>query len=245
MEEVLLHSADQDARSLLAAAQPDWNRAVPHCPTWDTAELVRHMGGILAWMAAIVTSRQRVSRRTLPPPPADPGELPAWYLARLDEALDVLGSADRQAATWTFSSTGDHRVAWWNRRLAAEVAVHRWDAQDAASVGGGPAPRPIGGDVAAAGVAEFMTEFLPGLLSGAPAGALGGTLHLHATDGPTEWWTDLDAPAPAVSGHLKADTAVRGTRSDLLLWLNNRGAADRLDVFGPREIVDHWKQLEF
>jgi hypothetical protein len=74
---------------------------------------------------------------------------------------------------------------------------------------------------------------------------LGGTLHLHATDGPTEWWTDLDAPAPAVPGHLKADTAVRGTRSDLLLWLNNRGAADRLDVFGPREIVDHWTQLEF
>ena len=84
MEDVLLRSADQDARSLLAAAQPDWNRAVPHCPKWDTAELVRHMGGILAWMAAIVTSRQRVSRRTLPPPPADPGELPAWYLARLD-----------------------------------------------------------------------------------------------------------------------------------------------------------------
>ena len=52
MEDALLRSADQDARSLLAAAQPDWNRAVPHCPKWDAAELVRHMGGILAWMAA-------------------------------------------------------------------------------------------------------------------------------------------------------------------------------------------------
>ena len=62
---------------------------MPHCPKWDTAELVRHMGGILAWMAAIVTSRQRVSRPTLPPPPADPGELPAWYLARLDEAKRI------------------------------------------------------------------------------------------------------------------------------------------------------------
>ena len=210
MEDALLRSADQDARSLLAAAQPDWNRAVPHCPKWDTAELVRHMGGILAWMAAIVTSRQRVSRRTLPRPPADPGELPAWYIARLDEALDALGSADRQAATWTFSSTGDHRVAWWKRRLAVEVAVHRWDAQDAASAGGGPAPRPIDGDVAAAGVAEFMTEFLPGLLSGALAGRWAARFMCTPPTGPPSGgpiWTRPPRPYPGTSRPLQPSAA--------------------------------------
>jgi len=64
------------------------------------------------WMAAIVTSSERVIRRTLGPGPADPTELPRWYLAHLDRALDVLGSADPGSQTWTFSSTGDRRVAW-------------------------------------------------------------------------------------------------------------------------------------
>jgi uncharacterized protein (TIGR03083 family) len=242
----LLHSAGEDARSLLAAARSDWNRPVPHCPAWDAAGLVRHMGGILAWMAAIVTSGQRVSRRTLDPAPADPAELPVWYLVCLDRALDVLASADPDSVTWTFSSTGDHRVAWWHRRLAVEVAVHRWDAEYAvAADGGGPSPHPIDGDVAAEGVEEFMTEFLPGLLSQESTGALGGTLHLHATDGPTEWWADLDAATPGVPGHVKADTAIRGTRSDLLLWLNNRSAPGTVDVLGRQEILGHWKNLRF
>jgi uncharacterized protein (TIGR03083 family) len=123
------------------------------------------MGGILMWMAAVVTSRERVSRRTLDPAPEDPAELTRWYLANLDRTLDVLGSADPDSGTWTFSSTGDRRVAWWNRRLAVEVAIHRWDAEHAVTADGGPPPNPLDGDVAAAGIEEFIIEFLPGLLS--------------------------------------------------------------------------------
>jgi hypothetical protein len=40
---------------------------------------------------------------------------------------------------------------------------------------------------------------------------LSGTLHPHATDGPTGWWIDLGAADPAVSGHAQAGTAVCGT----------------------------------
>ena len=238
-----LRSAGDDARSLLAAAQDDWARTVPHCPGWDTADLVRHMGGILLWMAAVVASGERVSRRSLDPAPADPAELPRWYLAVLDQALDVLGSAQPDSPTWTFSSTGDQRAGWWDRRLAVEVAIHRWDAEHALAAGGGPAPSPLDGEVAAAGIEEFMIEFLPGLLAQQAPGELGGTLHLHATDGPAEWWIDLGAGGPAVSGHAEADTAVRGTRSDLLLWLTNRSSPGSVDVAGRQEIVDRWKQL--
>jgi uncharacterized protein (TIGR03083 family) len=239
----LLHSAGDDARSLLTAAQGDWERPVPNCPGWDTADLVRHMGGILAWMAAIVTSGERVSRRAVDPAPADPSELPRWYLASLDHTLDVLGSAGPDSGTWTFSSTGDQRVGWWDRRLAVEVAIHRWDAEHALGTAGGPAPSPLDADVAAAGIEEFMIEFLPGLLAQQPTGEFSGTLHLYATDGPTEWWIDLGAAGPAVSGHARADTAIRGTRSDLLLWLTNRSSPGSVDVAGRQEILDRWKQL--
>lgn len=238
----LLHTAADDARALLAAARADWERTVPDCPEWDAADLVRHMGSILMWMAAVVTSSERVSRRTLDPAPADPAELPRWYLANLERTLHVLGSADPDAETWTFSSLGDRRAAWWDRRLAVEVAIHRWDAEHAAA-DGGPAPHPLDADVAAAGIEEFIIEFLPGLLGQEAIEELSGTLHLHATDGPAEWWIDLDAAGTAVRQHAKADMAVRGTRSDLLLWLTNRGSPDALDVAGRQENLGRWRQL--
>jgi hypothetical protein len=46
-----------------------------------------------------------------------------------------------------------------------------------------------------------------------------------------------------VSGSAVADTAVRGTRSDLLLWLTNRSSPGSVDVAGRQEIIDRWKQL--
>jgi uncharacterized protein (TIGR03083 family) len=239
----LLHTSAEDARALLAAAETGWERPVPHCPDWNAADLVRHTGVILLWMAAIVTSRERVSRRTLDPAPEDLADLPPWYLTNLERTLEVLGSSDPESETWTFASSGDRRVGWWTRRLAVEFAIHRWDAEHAVATDGGPPPRSLDGDVAAAGVEEFITEFLPGLVSHETIEGLSGTLHLHATDAPMQWWIDLDTGGTSVHEHAKADTAVRGTRSELLLWLTNRCPLDTLDVFGRREILDRWAQL--
>jgi uncharacterized protein (TIGR03083 family) len=239
----LLDKSAADARALLAAAQTGWERPVPHCPGWNAAGLIRHTGEILAWMAAVVTSRERVSRRSLDPAPEDVADLPAWYDANLERTLEVLGSADPQSQTWTFASSDDRRVAWWIRRLAVEVAIHRWDAEDAVAAGGGPPPSSVDGDVAAAGVEEFITEFLPGLLSQEAVEGLSGTLHLHADDRSMDWWIDLNNGGTSVHEDAKADTAIRGTRSELLLWLTNRCPSDTLDVFGHRENLDLWAQL--
>lgn len=241
--DVLLHSAADDARTLLATARSGWNRAIPQCPGWDAADLVRHQGGIFRWMTAIVTTRERIRRRDLDPAPAEAADLADWYLASLDQTLEVLGSANPESATWTFSSTGDWRVNWWHRRLAVEVAIHRWDAEHAVTADGGPPPAPLNGDVAAAGIGEFMTEFVPGLLSQTADGGLSGTLHLHATDGAAEWWIDLSTARVAIPQHARADTAIRATRSDLLLWLTNRSSPEALEILGRPEIPDRWKQL--
>lgn len=239
----LLTTTAADGRDLLAAAESDWSRPVPHCPEWDAADLVGHVGAILAWMARIVTTGERVSRRDRETPPADHGELAGWYSAHLDRTLDILASTDPETKTWTFSSRGDSRVGWWRRRLPVELAIHRWDAQHATGIDSGP--QPLDGDVAAAGIEEFLTEFLPGLLAADTVNGLNGTLHLHATDGESEWSIDLDglADAIAVPGHAKADTAVRGTRSDLLLWLTNRTPSHSLEVLGRPEVAERWTQL--
>jgi uncharacterized protein (TIGR03083 family) len=241
----LLTTTAADGRDLLVAAEADWSRSIPHCPNWDAAELVGHVGGILAWMATIVTTGERVSRRDRETSPADRGELAGWYAAHLDRTLHILTTTDPESSTWTFSSRGDSRVGWWRRRLAVELAIHRWDAQHAATLDGGPAPSPLDGELAAAGIEEFLTEFLPGLLACDGVEGLAGTLHLHATDGPSEWWIDLDtrADAVAVPGHAKADTAIRGPRSDLLLWLTNRDPSNPLEIVGRPEISTSWAQL--
>jgi hypothetical protein len=169
---------------------------------------------------------------------------PDWDAAGLVRHTgSIFEWADPTSETWTFSTAGDRRVGWWCRQLAVEVAIHRWDIEHAAAGAGRCTPRPLDGPVAAAGVEEFVVEFLPGLLAQEGIKGIGGTLQLHATDAPVEWWIDLDAAGTALPDHAKPDTAVRGTRSDLLLWLTNRGPLDSLDVRGNHEILDRWQQL--
>jgi uncharacterized protein (TIGR03083 family) len=237
-----LSCADHDARLLLAAAEPDWARPVPHCPEWDAAELVRHTGGILGWITAVVTSGERVSRRDLPTAPEGLNELGPWYLASLARTLDVLSAADPAAEMWTFSPTGDRTTGWWCRRLAIEVAIHRWDIEHAVALAGGDAPQPIDGDAAAAGIEEFFLEFLPRLLGQDGVSGIAGTLHLQASEDPASWWVDLDEGGALLAESAEAGTTIRGTRSDLLLWLMNRGPLDSLETSGDID-TSSWSQL--
>ncbi len=239
----LLTVAAADGQDLLTAAEGDWARPVPDCPGWTAADLVGHMGAILGWMAKIVTTGQAVPRRDRETPPAGQEALTAWYATHLDKTVAVLTATPPESSVWTFSCVGNHRAGWWRRRLAVELAIHRWDAQHAAA----PAslPPPLDGNVATAGIEEFVTEFLPGLLAQPGLDGLTGSLHLHATDGASEWWINLDDKelAVAVPGHRKADTAIRATRSDLLLWLANRQQPGVLEISGPPEVAARWLQL--
>ena len=226
-----------------AAAGTDWGRPIPHCPEWDAAELVRHTGSVLEWMGAIITSRERVIRRTLDPAPDQPADPSAWYLSTLDRTLNLLASTDPESTTWTFSTPGNRRVAWWIRRLAVEVAVHRWDVEHAVGADGS-APRPVDRGVATAGIGEFVVEFLPELLSQESVVGLHGTLQLQSSDGGDWWWTDLGARSSSTEIRATATRAIRATTSDLLLCLNNR-RADTLQASGGLRIFDEWQQLRF
>jgi uncharacterized protein (TIGR03083 family) len=237
--EYFLAAADSDARTLLAAAEAGWRRPIPQCPEWSASELVGHTGVIMLWVSAVVSRRKRVSRRALERPPRDPVELKQWYLRAVDNAFTVLGAEDPESETWTFSSSGDRRVGWWYRRLAVEVAVHRWDAQQAVSGGGGAPIQPLDGIVAASGIGEFLQEFVPGLLAAMGIGDHAGTLQFSAIDTHDEWSIDLGAGAPAP--HKSITAAVQGSRSDLLLWLMrsnlllwllNRGRTESLELRG-------------
>jgi hypothetical protein len=106
------------------------------------------MGGILAWMARIVTTGEPVPRRDRELPPAGHAEMPFYYSAHLQRTLGHPDHHRPGSPAWTFSSRGERRARWWQRRLAVELAIHRWNAQHAFRLragrpGGGARPRSL------------------------------------------------------------------------------------------------------
>jgi uncharacterized protein (TIGR03083 family) len=244
----LIDAVRREGEALARAADTAPDAAVPSCPEWDMAGLVGHTGMVHRWTAEVVRRGERVSRRDLPPPPDAHDERARWFRGGVDELAGVLSGADPDSQTWTFSSSGDRRVWWWCRRQAAETGTHRWDAENAALAAQlGGAPVDLDSDLAVAGVDEYLTDFLPGVVDREGLD-LHGSLHLHATDDGVdgEWAVDLGArPVSSRREHTKADTAIRGPVSDLLLWLWNRlpGGGARLEVFGSSDPVVAWPRL--
>jgi uncharacterized protein (TIGR03083 family) len=141
-----------------------------------------------------------------------------------------LAAPDAEIKTWA----GMKPPAWLRRRMTHELSVHRWDAQAANG-----SPEPIAADVADDGIDELLEEFLPV----ADVSGVGGTLHLHATDGDGEWFIETADGLSWTRAHEKGDVAVRGTTSDLLLLLWGRGTPDRVEVLGDAAVLERWRAV--
>jgi uncharacterized protein (TIGR03083 family) len=206
-----------EGAALVAAARLGLATTVPSCPGWDVAALVAHTALGYRWVTRIVSTHAdaEVSRDDLPPArAADPVEA---YEESLAELVDTLANDTPDAACWNWSR-GNRTVAFWCRRMAQETAVHRWDAENAHGVA-----TPTEPELAADGVDESLTVFLPDYLYEEPRDGLSGTLRVEATDTGDVWlgtlWPDRSEVRRA-SGD--ADAVLRGAASDLHLTLWGR-----------------------
>lgn len=143
---------------------------------------------------------------------------------------EQLAAADPAAEVKTWA--GVKPPSWLWRRMTHELSVHRWDAQAAADE-----PDPLATDVAEDGIDELLEEFAPN----ADLSAVGGTLHLHATEGDGEWFLETAGGLAWSRAHQKGDVAVRGTPSDLLLVLWGRLPVERVEVLGDATVFDRWR----
>jgi uncharacterized protein (TIGR03083 family) len=176
-----------------------------------------------------------------------PGELPAVPAGLLDlfegtaaELEAVLRAADPAQPVWTWWEA-DQTAGFWQRRMAHETAVHRWDAQLARGD-----PQPIESELAADGLDENFDVMLPERRRWAKSARQGAgeVYHFHRTDGPGEWAVRFAPDGPVVTReHVKGDVAVRGPASDLLLVVWQRIPADRLDVFGDAALLERYFEL--
>lgn len=233
--EEYLTSLDADGSAFAVAAEGNLTAPVTACPGWTVADLVHHLGRVHRFWATVVRDRMTEMDRASMIDPARPDDedLPAWYRDGLTELQLTLAATDPATTVWTWSP--QQNVAFVQRRMAQETAVHRWDAQLAAH-----APEPIGAALAIDGIDEFLSYHL------ADEGAdeeerISGSVHMHVTGADVsggEWMVRFDGRSPVVShAHEKGDVALRGTGSDLLLALWRRVPLADLDVIGDGNVA--------
>ena len=223
----LVEAARDGGTELADSADGRLERPVPSCPGWTVGDLVGHVAGVCEFWTAILGGT--------PPgevqfgPSAGLGEEIGHLRQRLDALLASIDGADPAARCWTWAPWAQN-VGFVQRRMAQEMAIHRWDAANAV---GDPAPVPIG--LAVDGLDEFLHLFL-GRRPAPGAEPVEGSVLLHATDceGAGEWEI---VPAPGTdtgfdvrAGHAKSDAVLRGMASDLLLtlWRRTDGAVEVL-----------------
>jgi uncharacterized protein (TIGR03083 family) len=238
-----LNAIERECAALTIALRNGATRDVPSCPGWRVADLAVHLGIIHRWATEMVRSRAsnplREREKLFGVDPDDPA-LVEWFEQGTRELVEVLRSTPADTPVWSW--TPEQSVRFWTRRQAHEAAVHRWDAQDAL---GASAPAAIDSTLAADGIDEWLSVFaVSRSRQSSTRIGLGESYHFHCTDEHGEWvvrfkGSDIDVK----SEHVKADVAIRGGASDLLLFLWRRKSTESLEVLGDASLLERWSEL--
>lgn len=243
IKELALRRLQADGAAFFEAASRDPDAAVPGCPGWTVDKLVGHVGRVHTWAAQVVTSRTRepISSRLFPEGPEDAPDLRLdWGRERHADLLAALAALDEHEPIWVFlprSAVGEG--AFWLRRQAQELMLHRWDAQQATGT-----PEPLDPELAADGIDELLTRFVaPSKSYTTRVDDTGRAMHIHCTDRDGEWLVRFTPQGLEVTReHAKGDVAVRGSAEQLLLLLWNRTGHEGLEVFGDASLLDGWRE---
>ena len=227
-----MESLRNDTTEMASVAAGNMDRRIPGCPDWNMKRLVQHAGEVLYFWTEIaehqLQSYKDVERATIPD---DENHLLPWFHEVAEHAIAVLSASVPTEHVWTWAPNKD--VGFIQRRMPQELSVHTWDARSAVSED----PRPIDPLMAHDGINEFFDTFCRGY-DERKGPDISGSLHLHQTDGEGEWLVHY-SPHGIEFGHehAEADSAVRGSASDLLLMLWRRVPTDseKLEVFGDEE----------
>ena len=224
-------------QAVVANADPDAD--VPSCPGWAVAELVHHLGSVYRWVqlhvvrGVITPPERRLEQFTEEPPAAD--QL-SWFDEQFSELLDTLERLDEDLPAWNWAPA-PRRASFWQRRMAHETTLHRWDAQTAIG-----RVEPIPTRLATDGIAEVLDTWLP-------AGRrdqdreYAGLVALEAVDAEHTWLIRLRAEGIALldtetifdDDEHRPVVIAEGPASDIFLALWGRVGFDVLEVTGDED----------
>lgn len=236
----IIGSESERVCELLAGGPLD--AAVAGCPGWTLGDLGVHLVGVQRWATQILNTGTPAD--VTEPPTADQASTALRQSSQ--DLVAALSQIDPMAPCWNFSEA-PQVAAFWFRRQACEVAVHRWDAEAAVST----TPAPIDPATAAHVIDEFLHMSLPRIFTREQidVSTLVGDVHVHCTDldgldAPGEWTFEIvDGSLVVTDDHRKSAVALRGTASNLALALYQRTALDSVDVFGDTDVLARWSQV--
>lgn len=239
-----LKAVDSNGRRLIEIVRSWPDAAVEACPGWTTTRLGEHVGFVWSMVAHLVATN---AARFDPPgdeasPPASRDGIPAWLERRLEALLGTLSATDPAKPMWTWTDRSD--AGFYHRRMAMETVVHRVDTELAAARAGGTTTSPVDSALAIDGIDE-LTEvgWRFGLTREVPEPPA-TSLHLHCTDADGEWLiSGKDGRVDVSHQHAKGDAAVRGSASDLFLWLWGRVGDDAVEILGDDSVARSWAAL--
>ena len=231
----------------------DLSATVPTCPDWTLEMLNLHMGGVLRWAGTLVSKRaeenvadEEIPRGDGPETPGNAEALDAWLAEAGELAVGALREAGPDAKVWAWS--GINTSGFWARRMTHEITVHRADAALTAGL-----PYEVAPEVAADAIDEWLQivewkqRAEPDEAASRELRGPGRSIHLHATDTApelnAEWVVELTEDGVSWHrGHEKADVALRGPLTQVLLAFYNRLPLDtlELEVLGDRDLLEFW-----
>ena len=146
--------ADDTAAIAALVRACDLDAAVPSCPGWTVADVVRHLGQIHRWATTVVGTGESATRED-PPVTDTADQLADWFADGAARLHDVLRATDPDTECWTFGFP-PARAGFWRRRQAVETALHRWDIETALN-----RASTIPTDLAEAGIDEVIDFLYP------------------------------------------------------------------------------------
>jgi len=226
-----LELIDADTERLIALGERGLTEKIPCCPGWDVAEVVWHTAGVYEHKVRVMADNAWPE----PWPPADFDERAeiAFLREAKDDLFAELSRHDASEITTTFGA--DSTIGFWIRRMALEVAVHRYDAELAHGD-----TTPINRELSLDGIDEVLRVMLAGPWWAADVQTEHPVEALVAVEaGGARWLCDIQRTAVTVTDDTSASAAatVAGEPEQVFLWLWGRAGDDAVTLDGAPEVV--------
>lgn len=217
---------DHDTDRLIELGERGLKAPVPCLDGWDVAEVLWHVAGVYEHKVRVMADNAWPD----PWPPADFEDKEEIAFLRDAKAhlFEELARHEVTEPTQTFGV--DSTVAFWVRRMACEIAVHRYDAELAHAD-----TTPIPDDESLDGIDEMLRVMLAGswgeerVTTEHPVDAL-----VAFESGGHRWLCDVQATSVSVSvdDSTPAATTISGQPMGVFLWLWGRADDDSVTFSG-------------
>ena len=215
----------------------DLTQPIDGCPDWTLRDLVDHVGSLHRLITAGIDAGEMPKERATPP--AETSDYADWFATGAVALEATLSAKPDDTPCWTFFPNAPMEIGTWVRRQCQELAVHRYDAELAAT-GTAEAIDPA---IAKDGIDEYFELFVQRVDKRRPIRIGEVTLHLHATDAAGEWFVRCGDHSPQITHeHAKGDVALSGSANDLLLTIWGRVDPSEIGVavFGDADVWERF-----